>query len=743
MPPQYVFIEDDVFQRHLFSQRKPSEKFIRLWDILKQSKSVAYVRTATYVKAKALFGHIKLLGISLPVTFSFSRVFSKTTRKAGHEHADNIIVESFDCTAKKSNHDSYKHKLKTLDDFIKEWEIHLGLNSSPSSLSDDFISQILLLKHDRKQIFSGSIILYLMSLWVLAFLDEAQESQQINFLSRLAEPVAKKATNWLGETIISTYTTTVNTIKSESERLSINNKSNSFLSKIEISPFNQIGKILRSGSTYTFSESKISVNFPFDNSSEIKDVETTGLQESKYQAINRTPTAESPGFLPQEDSSASSSTAFTATTSVTVIESPIPTAADLSVGPVVEIASVAVSNLAPESPTSTPSPTDVSSNAGFKGIEFKEPIPSTSVTPNPVTPNPVTPNPVTPNPVTPNPVTPNPVTPNPVAPNPVTPNPVTPNPVTPNPVAPNPVTPNPVTPNPVTPNPVTPNPVTPNPVTPNPVTTYRDASGGQIPISISQYSAHIRVSNFGGIGRGVNPSLQILEELDHLQFEGDIFSVDNIFFEQVNNDLLIKFYGLNQFSLVLENFNLEELDNIPFETGFIGNILFHGEEGFSDSFSVMNREAKVSRIFTENSLTVLNDLDNTVQGIKNSDDIIHGQGGNDYLIGQSGDDSLHGGTGDDLLEGNSGNNRLYGGLGSDSFILSLTKGIDTIVDFSIEEDHLVLPQNVQKEDIRIHTEVEDSGIENPVTYISLQQNNQVLARLLGIDASALIDTVFT
>jgi hypothetical protein len=45
-------------------------------------------------------------------------------------------------------------------------------------------------------------------------------------------------------------------------------------------------------------------------------------------------------------------------------------------------------------------------------------------------------------------------------------------------------------------------------------------------------------------------------------------------------------------------------------------------------------------VFNQNSVTFLNDLDNHTSGLDKSNDVINGQGGNDYLEGLSGDDVL-------------------------------------------------------------------------------------------------------
>jgi Ca2+-binding RTX toxin-like protein len=99
------------------------------------------------------------------------------------------------------------------------------------------------------------------------------------------------------------------------------------------------------------------------------------------------------------------------------------------------------------------------------------------------------------------------------------------------------------------------------------------------------------------------------------------------------------------------------------------------------------------------------------------DDNLDGRAGDDYLVGGFGNDTLRGGTGSDLLrggedddllfggadddfltgdagndtlEGGSGNDLLSGGIGSDTFVFYSGFGDDTINDFDIAEDSLVI-----------------------------------------------------
>jgi Ca2+-binding RTX toxin-like protein len=71
-------------------------------------------------------------------------------------------------------------------------------------------------------------------------------------------------------------------------------------------------------------------------------------------------------------------------------------------------------------------------------------------------------------------------------------------------------------------------------------------------------------------------------------------------------------------------------------------------------------------------------------------DTIAGGTGNDTIAGGLGNDSLVGSTGNDRLFGGIGNDTLSGGSGNDSLVFErLGEGIDTITDFSVNNDLLV------------------------------------------------------
>ena len=221
------------------------------------------------------------------------------------------------------------------------------------------------------------------------------------------------------------------------------------------------------------------------------------------------------------------------------------------------------------------------------------------------------------------------------------------------------------------------------------------------------------ITDFGGLGKGSNPSAAIIGELDTLKFQGTGLTAKNLLLTQNGNNLEVTFEGVADNKVILQNFPLENLENLS----ALGNILFDGQSSIRDSFDVFNANSTQSTIFNKNTVTFLNDLNNNVNGFDNSADVINGQGGDDRIDGKSGNDLLRGGTGndtllggadDDILVGGAGNDSLIGGAGNDILIggadndtltggsgndqfiyQTLSYSGDTITDFNQSQDKLV------------------------------------------------------
>ncbi|MEH1906383.1 choice-of-anchor D domain-containing protein [Nostoc sp.] len=216
------------------------------------------------------------------------------------------------------------------------------------------------------------------------------------------------------------------------------------------------------------------------------------------------------------------------------------------------------------------------------------------------------------------------------------------------------------------------------------------------------------ITDFGGVGTSSNPSAAVIAKIDTLQFVGAGLTAKNLQLTQNGNDLEVTFEDVANTKVTLQNFNLENLDNLAASTTrpAIGNILFDGEASVTKSIDVINANSTQTYISTANTVTFLNDSNNNISGLYTSNDVINGLGGNDTIDGSGGDDLLRGGAGDDLLIGGQGNDTLVGGqgndllvggIGADSFLYdtntdftTATVGIDTIADFNHSQGDKIL-----------------------------------------------------
>jgi Ca2+-binding RTX toxin-like protein len=185
---------------------------------------------------------------------------------------------------------------------------------------------------------------------------------------------------------------------------------------------------------------------------------------------------------------------------------------------------------------------------------------------------------------------------------------------------------------------------------------------------INRASGTTRISNFKGLGRGISPSQSILADADILKLIGSGLTAKNMILKQVGTNLEIRFDGVSNTRIILENFKLDELENLTGSGGAsvdFANILFDGQASPQDSFDIIDSNRQIATVFNRNTVTFLNDRGNNTKGFSNSNDVINGLGGNDTLDGLSGDDILRGGDGNDRLIGGLGTNIMDGGEGFD------------------------------------------------------------------------------
>ncbi|NEN96553.1 MAG: endonuclease/exonuclease/phosphatase, partial [Moorea sp. SIO3I7] len=133
-------------------------------------------------------------------------------------------------------------------------------------------------------------------------------------------------------------------------------------------------------------------------------------------------------------------------------------------------------------------------------------------------------------------------------------------------------------------------------------------------------------------------------------------------------------------------------------------------------------------------------------GKAGGDDIIYGGSGSDRIGGKSGNDSLYGGRGDDQLWGDAGDDLLSGGLGndtltgdnfsngsgSDTFVLEIGEGTDTITDFELGTDLIGLGNGLSFGDVSITSDSNNSLI---------NVGDETLAVVLGVTTLAERDLV--
>jgi Ca2+-binding RTX toxin-like protein len=280
--------------------------------------------------------------------------------------------------------------------------------------------------------------------------------------------------------------------------------------------------------------------------------------------------------------------------------------------------------------------------------------------------------------------------------------------------------------------------------------TQRDTSGRKT-FTFNLGNGSETIENFGGIGKGFRPNAATIAEVDTLKFEGTGLTARNLLLTQQGQDLGITFEGIDNTKVVLKDFTLENLDNLTVATGAstnLGNVLFDGQTKIQDSFDVFDADSTRNTIWNQDSVTFLNDLDNNVSGLEDSNDVINGQGGSDTLSGLGGDDLLRGGDGNDTLIGGLGVDTLVGGNGEDTLdggfggLNELTGGANAdvfvmrrnqsqfVTDFQVGEDKFFLDGNLKFSDLSFF---QVSG----ATAISVLSDNATIAVVAGVTKNIL------
>ncbi len=284
-----------------------------------------------------------------------------------------------------------------------------------------------------------------------------------------------------------------------------------------------------------------------------------------------------------------------------------------------------------------------------------------------------------------------------------------------------------------------------------------NARDGQNTFDIAREDGTYLITGFGGVGTGTDPSSAVLAQVDTLEFTGPGLNPENLRLTQTLGDLVITFKGAEDTQVVLQDFALEDLENLEQSTGAtanVANILFDGQSAIADSFDIINAGQTPERVFNPNTVTFLNGLDNTTQGLNNSQDDLRGRGGNDRLTGLGGNDILRGGPGSDRLGGGEGIDHLFGGKGADrlsgggggdvltggpgkdQFLITaetLPEETDTITDFQAGTDLIGLA-GLPGVMVFGNLDFQQQGAN---TAISLIDTDKHLATLTGVQANTL------
>ena len=110
---------------------------------------------------------------------------------------------------------------------------------------------------------------------------------------------------------------------------------------------------------------------------------------------------------------------------------------------------------------------------------------------------------------------------------------------------------------------------------------------------------------------------------------------------------------------------------------------------------------------------------------REGNDILAGNAGSDIVLGHGGNDELDGGAGNDYIRGGRGFDNLTGGSESDLFVLELSSGTDTILDFEVGIDLITV----------IGVGVNQLSTVQTNDDLNVFASGQLLATILNVDAS--------
>ncbi|MCL1468209.1 M10 family metallopeptidase C-terminal domain-containing protein [Argonema galeatum] len=120
---------------------------------------------------------------------------------------------------------------------------------------------------------------------------------------------------------------------------------------------------------------------------------------------------------------------------------------------------------------------------------------------------------------------------------------------------------------------------------------------------------------------------------------------------------------------------------------------------------------------------------------------LNGSQGNDYIIGNQADNLIRGEAGYDILVGGAGADTLVGGGDGDTFVLTPGGGAaDLIMDFVDGQDRLNLQGGLTPNSLTFTQGTGDNGNN---TFVQIPGSGELLAVLVGVNASAIASPDFT
>ena len=183
---------------------------------------------------------------------------------------------------------------------------------------------------------------------------------------------------------------------------------------------------------------------------------------------------------------------------------------------------------------------------------------------------------------------------------------------------------------------------------------------------------------------------------------GEGINPDDVRLERVENDLVIRYTEKDSVTVKDAYYytdgrcfveNIEFADGTKYDSRKI-NVLAHERYGTTgkDTLYGYGNESGY-------------DTNEVIHGL-GGDDVIYGYDGNDTIYGDEGNDTIYGGNGNDVFVGGTGNDWLSGDYGNDTYIFNKGDGNDTIRDHEMsstsgKSDRIIFGEGINPDDVRL------------------------------------------